>query len=74
MGESHARALRSELPRTVNGTGHTDPSEVNGTGQSLLAAELQQLLHLSFCPYFFGDSPPRAGAYMAAKYGGTRAV
>ena len=44
-------------------------------GVSLLAAaELQQLLHLSFCPYFFGGFPLRAGAYNRRKYEDTRAL
>ena len=44
-------------------------------GVSLLAAaKLQQLLHLSFCPYFFGVTLPRAGAYTEQKDEGTRAL
>ena len=37
----------------------------------LAAAELQQLLHLSFCPYFFGVTPARAGASGEQKNEGT---
>ena len=52
-----------------------DPTHARFCGVSLLAAaKLQQLLHLSFCPYFFGVTLPRAGAYTEQKDEGTRAL